>query len=135
VHRGEDLSGIARWLMASKEFEAALGVMKRSIDAGLPDRLLFRSLWDTAVLEKKCGRRDAALNVFAELAGCKNDYRVNALEELAKFYEHDEKNFSLALDFTSKALELLPSPTLLQRKTRLEKRLAKPAPRRLFKQT
>jgi uncharacterized protein YprB with RNaseH-like and TPR domain len=135
VHRGEDLSGIARWLMASKEFEAALGVMKRSIDAGLPDRLLFRSLWDTAVLEKKCGRRDAALNVFAELAGCKNDYRVSALEELAKFYEHDEKNFSLALDFTSKALELLPSPTLLQRKMRLEKRLAKPAPRRLFKQT
>ncbi len=78
--------------------------------------------------------RDAALNVFAELAGCKNDYRVSALEELAKFYEHEEKNFSLALDFTCKAIELLPSPALLQRKARLEKRLARPAPRRLFKQ-
>jgi tetratricopeptide (TPR) repeat protein len=135
VHRGEDLSGIARWLMASREFEAALALMRRSVDAGLPDRLLFRSLWDTAVLEKKCGRPDAALNVFAELAGCKNDHRVGALEELAKFYEHEEKNFSLALDFTCKAMELLPSPALLQRKLRLEKRLARPAPRRLFRQT
>lgn len=135
VHRGEDLSGIARWLMASREFEAALALMKRSIGAGLPDRLLFRSLWDTAVLEKKCGRRDAALNVYAELAGCKNDYRVSALEELAKFYEHEEKNFSLALDFTCKAIELMPSSALLQRKSRLEKRLSKPVPRRLFKQT
>jgi len=134
VHRGEDLSGIARWLMALRQFESALAVMKRSIDAGLPDRLLFRSLWDTAILEKKCGRRDAALNVLAELAGCKNDYRVHALEELAKFYEHEEKNFSLALDFTCKAIETLPSPTLIRRKARLEKRLAKPAPRRLFKQ-
>ncbi len=134
VHRGEDLSGIARWLMASREFEAALALMKRSIAAGLPDRLLFRSLWDTAVLEKKCGRRDAALNVFAELAGCKNDYRVSALEELAKFYEHEEKNLPLALDFTCRALALLPTPALLQRKARLEKRLLRPAPRRLFKQ-
>jgi hypothetical protein len=96
--------------------------------------LLFRSLWDTAVLEKKCGRRDAALNVYAELAGCKNEYRVSALEELAKFYEHEEKNFSLALDFTCKAIDVLPSPALLQRKARLEKRLSRPAPRRLFKQ-
>ncbi|MFL6417558.1 MAG: ribonuclease H-like domain-containing protein [Bryobacteraceae bacterium] len=134
VRRGEDLSGIARWLMGSREFEAALALMRRSIDAGLPDRLLFRSLWDTAVLERKCGRRDAALNVLAELAGCKNEYRVNALEELAKFYEHQEKNFSLALDFTCRAIDLMPSPTLLRRKTRLEKRLSKPAPRKLFKQ-
>lgn len=132
VHRGEDLSGIARWLMASREFEAALALLKRSVDAGLPDRLLFRSLWDTALLEKKCGRPHAALNIFAELAGCKNEYRVSALEELAKFYEHEEKNFALALDFTARAIDLLPSPALTQRKERLEKRLAKPVSRRLL---
>jgi uncharacterized protein len=135
VHRGEDLAGIARWLMAAREFESALTLMKRSVDAGLPDRLLFRSLWDTAVLEKKCGRPHAAINIFAELAGCKNDFRVQSLAELAKFYEHEEKNFSLALDFTCRAIALSPSPNLLQRKARLEKRLAKPAPRRLFKPT
>lgn len=132
VRRGEDLSGIARWLIAAGEHERGLDLLKRAINAGLPDRLLFRALWDVALLEKKLGRCNAALSLFTELAGCRNDYRSSALEELAKYYEHEERNFALALEFTHQAFSFTPSPALLHRKARLEKRLAQPKPRRLI---
>jgi tetratricopeptide (TPR) repeat protein len=132
VKRGEDLSGIARWLLAAGEHERGLELLKSAVKAGLPDRLLFRALWDIGLLEKKLGRCQAALSLFTELAGCRNDHRSSALEELAKYYEHEERNFALALEFTRQAFSSQPTPALLHRKARLEKRLAKPKPRRLL---
>lgn len=132
VRRGEDLSGIARWLIAAGKMEPGLELLKRAVDAGLPDRLLFRALWDIALLEKKLGRPNAALQLFSELAECRNEYRSCALEELAKYYEHQERNFGVALEFTNQALSFDASPALTHRKARLEKRLQKPKPRRLL---
>lgn len=130
--RGEELAGIARWLLAAGQREEGLCLLKRAIDAGLPDALLFRSLLDVALLEKKLGRPHAALSLFTELAGCRNAHRVTALEELAKYYEHEERNYVLALEFTNQALGFEPSSALCQRRTRLERRLSKPRPRRLL---
>ena len=132
VRRGEDLAGIARWLHAADEHAKALELFKRAINAGLPDPLLFRSLWDVAMLEKKLDRPEAALQVFTELAGCRNPYRVSALEELAKYYEHEERNYALGLEFTNQALRYEDSAALQRRRTRLEKRVARPRPRRLL---
>ncbi|MFL6350633.1 MAG: ribonuclease H-like domain-containing protein [Bryobacteraceae bacterium] len=131
VRRGEDLASIARWLIAAEEHEQGLELLKRAIDVGLPDPLVFRALWDTALLEKRLGRPMDALRVFSELAACRNEYRVCALEEMAKYYEHDECNYTLALDFTNQALEFQPSCALKHRRARLERRLAKPLSRRL----
>ncbi len=132
VKRGEDLAGIARWLLAAEEHEQALELFKRAVDAGLPDRLLFRALWDIALLEKRLERPHAALQIFTELAGCGNEYRVCALEELAKFYEHEERNYGVALEFTKRAIACETSSALHHRKARLERRLAKPRTRRLL---
>jgi hypothetical protein len=85
-----------------------------------------------AALEKKMGRPAAALKIYTELAGCRNDQRVAAFEELAKYYEHDEKSYAVALEFTRQALEFERTETLLKRKDRLERRLAKPRARRLI---
>lgn len=132
VKRGEDLAGIARWLLAAEEYERAAELFKRAVNAGLPDRLLFRALWEIALLEKKLERPHAALQVFTELAGCRNEFRVNALQELAKYYEHEERNYAVALEFTKQALIHEPSAALEHRMARLERRLAKPRPRRLL---
>ncbi len=132
VRRGEDLAGIARWLVAAEEHEQALALFKRAVEAGLPDRLLFRALWDIALLEKKLERPHAAVRVFTELAGCRNDYRVCALEELAKYYEHEERNYGIALEFTNQALAYDTSSALSHRKARLERRLTSPRARRLL---
>ncbi|MBV8553662.1 MAG: ribonuclease H-like domain-containing protein [Acidobacteriaceae bacterium] len=132
VKRGEELAGIGRWLLSAGEQEQALALYKQAVDAGLPDRHLFRVLWDIAMLEKKLQRPHAALSIFTELAGCRNEYRVNALEELAKYYEHEENNYGIALEFTKQALAYAPSVALEHRRERLERRLAKPRTRRLL---
>lgn len=125
VRRGEDLAGIAGWLGAAGEREAALDVLKRAVDLGLPDRLLFRALWDIALLEKRLGRPAAALPRFAELADCRNQYRVNALIELAKHSEREGNNLEAALEYTNRALAFGTSPQLERRHARITRRLAK----------
>ncbi len=125
VKHGEELAGIARWLLAEGENEKALEVLQRAVKAGLPDRLLFRALWDIASLEKKARRWSQAVDGFTELAGCRNDYRVCALEELAKYYEHEERNAAVALEFTRQAMGYETSPGLERRRERLERKTMK----------
>jgi uncharacterized protein len=138
LRRGDEMVGIARWLLAEGESEQGLTLLKRSIDLGLRDELLFRTMWDVALLEKKLARPLAALQVFTDLAACRNPFRVKALEELAKHYERSERNYSLSLEFVLQALVLEPTASLERRRRRLEKRLAGPtksAAGKLFKQT
>lgn len=132
LRKGTELAGLARWLQRAGEGEKALDLFKRACDSGLPDALLFRTLWDIASLQKKLNRPLEALPVFIELAGCRNEFRVAALEELAKFYEHEERNYALALDFTEQALGFERSNALLRRQARLESRLMKPRSRKLL---
>jgi hypothetical protein len=93
------------------------------VDLGLPDDLLFRTLWDIAATEKKMEREPAALAVYTELAGCRNAFRVRALEELAKHYEHRERNYSMALEMTLSALAFEETAGLRRREVRLKGRL------------
>ncbi len=131
VRKGPELAGLGRWLRTAGECEKSLALLKRAVDAGLPDSLLFRTLWDIACLEKQLRRPAEALGVFVDLTSCRNEYRIAALKELAKYYEHQEKNYALALDFTEQALSLERSTELLHRKARLERRLDRPRSRPL----
>jgi hypothetical protein len=124
---GAEMVGLARWLVAAEQPEKALVLFRRAVEKGLRDDLLFRTLWDIARLEKKLGRDDAAIAVFADLAACRNAFRLASLEELAKHYEHRERNYARALEFTMTALAAAASESLLRRRARLEKRLAKAA--------
>jgi hypothetical protein len=57
---------------------------------------------------------------------------VAALEQLAKYYEHEEKSYGVALEFTRQALEFETTGTLLKRRERLQRRMAKPRTRKLI---
>jgi uncharacterized protein YprB with RNaseH-like and TPR domain len=127
LNHGAEMVGLARWLCRVDQHERALTLFRRAVTKGLPDDLTFRTLWDIAKLEKRFGREDAAVAVCSELAACRNAYRLAALEELAKYYEHSERNYGMALEFTLSALELADSDALRNRRSRLERRLAKRA--------
>jgi uncharacterized protein YprB with RNaseH-like and TPR domain len=129
LRHGPDLIGLARWLDQGGRREEALSLFRRAVEMGLPDDLLFRTLWDIAATEKRLGRDDAALAGYVELAGSRNPFRVRALEELAKHYEHRERNHSMALEMTRSALVLEDSLTLRRREERLKGRLERPHPR------
>jgi tetratricopeptide (TPR) repeat protein len=126
VRHGADLIGLARWLLETGRQEESLALFRRAVDMGLPDHLLFRTLWDVAALERRCSRTDASLAVLTDLAAARNPYRVRALAELAKHYEHIERNYSTALEMTQAALELEDTPELRRREERLRNRLASP---------
>ena len=106
--------------------------MRRAVKMGLPDDLLFRTLWDTALLERKLGNEPAALEIWTELSEGRNPFRVMALEALAKYYEHRARNYSLALEMIRSARELADSEDLARRQARIERRLAKPRTGRLL---
>jgi uncharacterized protein len=127
LHHGAEMVGLARWLCRVDQPEKALVLFRRAVDKGLRDDLLFRTLWDIVKLEKKLGRDDAALSTCTELAECRNPFRQAALEELAKFYEHKERNYAMALECTVTALSHQDSAPLQRRKERLERRLARKA--------
>jgi len=123
VRHGSDLIGLARWLVQADRQEEALRLYRRSIEMGLPDSLLFKTLWEIAALEKRLGRPDAALGIISELAGTRNPYRLRAIEELAKHYEHRERDYTRALEMTRSAIELADTPEIRRREQRLRLRL------------
>ncbi|MGD1095304.1 MAG: ribonuclease H-like domain-containing protein [Bryobacteraceae bacterium] len=116
---GSEALGIARWLRQAGELEPALQLFRRAVDAGLSDELLFQTLWDAGLLERRLGRADRALAEWTSLAATKNPFRVRALEELAKHYEHREKNYSMALEMTRCAITHQDSAALRKREQRL----------------
>jgi tetratricopeptide (TPR) repeat protein len=127
LRHGAEFAGLARWLKQAGELERARELLRRAIDAGLPDDLLFRSRWDLAQLERKLGDGDTALAMWSDLAAARNPFRVRALEELAKHYEHREKDPGKALEITRQALEHEDSPDLRHRERRLLRRAGMPA--------
>jgi len=120
LKHGAEMAGIARWLSAAGELEQSISLFRRAVDAGLPDDLQFKTLWDIGVLERKLGY---ALDAWTDLASAKNPFRVRALEELAKHYEHREKDYTMALDMTRQALHHEDSAALRKRESRLTRRL------------
>jgi uncharacterized protein len=129
LRHGPDVLGLARWLARTERHDEALRLYRRAVDLGLPDDLLFRTLWDIAATEKKLERDPGALAVYTELAACRNPYRVRALEELAKHYEHRERNYTMALEMTLTALSYEETPALRRRETRLKGRVGRTARR------
>ncbi len=120
---GHELIGLGRWLVADERFDEGLALMRRGVDYEIPDDLMFKTLWEIAVTEKKLGRGPGG---FANLAQSNNPYRAQALEELAIHYEHREKNLTMALEFTEAAHQAQsPSPTLAKRRERLERKIVK----------
>ena len=120
ARHGADLLGLARWLQVSGRSEEALRMTRRAIELGLSDQHLFRALFEAGALERKLGQEHAALATFTDLTLSRNPYRVRAFEELAKHYEHREKNFAMALECVLAARDDEDSEALAARQRRLE---------------
>jgi len=131
---GAEIAGIARWLLQARELDQARTLFRRAIDAGMPDELTFRTLWDLAALERKLGAEEQAVAMWTDLAAVRNPFRIPALEELAKHYEHRQKDLARALETTRAALAFMDvnhedSPALRRREQRLAGRIARPRPK------
>ena len=124
--------GLGRWLRQAGQFEPAAAMFRKALSEGLNDELTWRTLWDLAAVERKLEKADAALAIYTELASTVNPFHSQACEELAKHYEHKERNPSIAMEFVLTAMEFGASPALEKRKTRLAEKIRKPRPNRLL---
>jgi uncharacterized protein YprB with RNaseH-like and TPR domain len=117
---GAEIVGIARWLREAGDLEQARTLFRRAIDAGMPDDLMFRTLWDVAAIERKLGADGEAVTIWNDLAAVRNTFRIPALEELAKHYEHRQKDLARALETTRAALNCMdeahPNSSALRRR-------------------
>ena len=104
---GAEMVGLARWWRQAENHENALGLFRGGGEAraagraAVPDAVGYRGVW-----RRNWGGTRRRLPVLTELAGCRNPFRTAALEELAKYYEHRERNYAMALEMTRTALRL-----------------------------
>lgn len=124
LRHGQDLHGLARWLATTQNETAALQLYRRAMQAGLPSEGLCRCLWESAQLERRAGNHPAKVDLLGDLVRASRVYRVDALEALAKHYEHLEGDFAKALDLTRAAQRYSPSEELGHRERRLLRRIA-----------
>lgn len=125
LQHGADLIGLARWLRDAGREAEALALLRQAVEMGLPDPLLFSTLWDIARQERRRGATEAALELWRDLAETRNPYRARALVELAKHYERREKNLAAALEVTLAAIAMEDSAALRRREQRLRVRLGR----------
>lgn len=121
---GQDILGLARWLASSGNEATALRLYRKAIHVGLPASALYRCLWEAARIERRAGNHAAKVELLTDLCRASDLYRVEALEALAKHYEHLEKDPSRALELTRAAQRHAPSERLSHRESRLLRKIA-----------
>ena len=123
----------ARVVIAPDKFKGSLSAeevaahLARGLAAAVPGVVTD----EIPVADGGDGTVDAALAAVTELTESRNPYRVRALEELAKHYEHRERDYVAALEMTSRALGIEDTPEMRRREERLKGRVDRRRPRRL----
>ena len=125
LRHGQDIFSLARWTGQRGDDESASRLYEKAIRAGLPPGTLADALWEAARHERRLGRHDRKVGLLRDLASLSRSYRTDAWIELAKHYEHREKDYAEALELTRRAMRLAPSDDLLHREVRLKRKLGK----------
>ncbi len=121
VALGKLYEDLGQWDMAARLFEHALE-MKPAADSeqSLSESDFAAAIQRLSILQKRRGDLDEAVRLWEEAAAQGHIY---AHVELAKHYEHREKNYPMALEMTLQALEFEDSPAIRRREQRLKGRL------------
>lgn len=101
-----DLLGLARWQLGLGMISEAELNLRRAAVPELPTAFYHRALHELAGLLKHQERRQEAVQVWQQIAATSFE-DVSAHVELAKHYEWHEREFALALQWTSAAMSLV----------------------------
>jgi uncharacterized protein len=105
VNYGLDLAAIARLYEGLGWIEQAAQLYERSLEMGdLPEDFFFKTMERYALLHRRQGDWEKASLIWKKAA---DKGQVFACVELAKYYEHRERNYMEALQWARKALENL----------------------------
>jgi uncharacterized protein YprB with RNaseH-like and TPR domain len=124
-----DLFSLSRIFDRAGVREQSVAACERALAQGLPDHVQSQALWHLAAQYKRQRRHELAAEIWSEIAAREEPLAIQALEELAIYYEHRQRDAVRALEVTTWALEILragPWPdSCLDRFSRRLKRLEK----------
>ncbi len=136
----EDLLSIARFYFKNKFHREAKPILDHLLFHVRDDSVLREATYLSAMVHKKLGDFETSRKFMHQLLSRQKDH-PRALEELAKYYEHREKDYHSALEVVNQGLEFIQlleqlgreSPLLgskadlLRRRNRLMKKIQKTA--------
>lgn len=99
-----DLVAIARLNEEAGQVEQAIELYERCLSYDLPQPFFLQTLYRYAAIYKRRGDWQAALALWEKAT---QFGQVEACIELAKFYEHRQRDFQIALNWTESAVQFL----------------------------
>lgn len=115
-----DLIAIARLYEELGDYNRAVQLYEAGLEIGLPTHFFIQTLYRFANLHRRTGQPEEALNLWLKAA----EYNeVDACIEIAKFYEHQQKAYSQAIEWTELGLNYLeqsPMPRYIKKQRRME---------------
>ena len=104
IRHGEDVVALARFFESMAEINQAQSLYQKALGLDLGEDLYWDTIERYSFLLKRKGDWEAAIVLWEQAARNSGLY---AFEELAKYYEHRDKNLETALHWTKRALEVL----------------------------
>jgi len=106
AHGMEGLA-VARLLGRRGRVAEAVALLEHAVGVLAPSHARDEALARLAAHRKRAGRRDLAAPLWAELAACPGYARVHAQVELAKYYEHERRDYAAAASVVADALAVV----------------------------
>jgi len=134
IQHGEDVVALARFFESMGEIDQAESLYRKALQSDLIEDLYWDTLERFSFLLKRKADWDSAIGLW-EIAA--ENGALYAFEELAKYYEHRDKDLQLAENWTSKGITILEKghlpayeyhrwrESLLYRLDRLNRKLSK----------
>jgi hypothetical protein len=130
---GIDLFSLSRIFDRAGVRDQSVSTCQRALTAGLPQHVESRALWHLAAQYKRQRQHEKSVEIWVELTRREPPFAIEALEELAIYYEHRARDATRALEFTEAALQRLREDSSLRshldafsrRRKRLEKKSAR----------
>jgi uncharacterized protein YprB with RNaseH-like and TPR domain len=107
VVHGLDLVAMGKLFEDLKHLETAAQLYERGLVHDLPEELYWKTVQRLSFAQKRRGNLSAAVALWRE-AACSG--QIYAHIELAKFYEHKQRDYSEAAQWTHAALSLVNAP-------------------------
>ena len=107
VSHALDLAAIGKLNEDLGYLDQAARILEQSLEQGLPPQARQEVVRRLSFIQKRRGEMPLALSLWWQAA---SERQLYAHEELAKYYEHSEKNFAEALRWTQAALALIAMP-------------------------
>jgi uncharacterized protein YprB with RNaseH-like and TPR domain len=104
VEHGLDVIALAKLFEDMGEWDSAARLFERGLEMELPESDFWLALQRLSILQKRRGDLDNAINLWERAA---EEGHIYACVELAKNYEHQQRDYNEALRWTNRAMDLV----------------------------